>query len=211
MYKKKLSDREAKDILREWPARATVLWSTPRGKGRWIRAQPKDAGSSVTAPRIGYPGAKLFHTQPDGMWVYLADAEFADVVCVESCCNSTNLNDKRSRYGARVGSMVLHVPRPWLRQKMRVQRGAMMPRWEAAESISTEPKRQGVLVLPVRFCQVLFALPNDEYAKWTANNVPAGHEYFCRHSSLNSWKSQKMQDFLNRMSFASHFYTEPGR
>ncbi len=97
MAKQKLTDREAKAILRKWPVRTTAQWSTPHGKGYWIRAQPPDEGSSVAAPRIGYPGAKLFHTQPDGMWVYLNESDFADVVCIESCCDTQNLNDKRPR------------------------------------------------------------------------------------------------------------------
>ena len=209
MAKKKLSDAEAKAVLRKWPQRTKVVWSTPGRKGYWLRAQPKNLGSDrVTAPRIALPGATGSRTQPDGMWVYLRGETFADVVCIESCSDAQNLNDKRSRYSPRVGSIILHCPLPGLLEEISLNKSSKAPRWIACRSIDSKPKAD--VVLPIRFAQVLFALPNHEYPKWAASNVPDGHEYFCRHSSLDSWESQQMQNFLRQMSFASHFYTQVG-
>jgi len=207
MAKAKLTDSEAKKILLRWPGRTKTLWSTPAGSGFWLRAQPNTGSAVKTSPRIRVPGSKLFATQPDAMWVFLHGSDFADVVCVEVCGTASNLNDKRSRYSAAVRSLVLQCPLKWLLAHTTIQKGRTSARWEAARSISKKPA--GDLTLPIRFPRVLYALPKDLYPKWCENNVPGGHEYFCRHSSLDSYNSQKMQLFLRQLSFASHFHTKP--
>jgi hypothetical protein len=207
MAKAKLKDSEAKKILLQWPGRTRTLWSTPAGSGFWLRAQPNTRGTVKTSPRIRVPGSKLFATQPDAMWVFLHESDFADVVCVEVCGTASNLNDKRSRYSAAVRSLVLQCPLKWLLADTTIQKGRKSPRWEAARSISKKPI--GDLTLPLRFARVLYALPKDLYPKWSKNNVPGGHEYFCLHSSLDSYNSQKMQLFLRQLSFAAHFHTKP--
>jgi hypothetical protein len=115
----KLSDAQAKVLLRGWPShRGDVVrsdaWPTPHGKGAWLRAQPPETASKP-GPRPRSPGAKLFSTQPDGLWVWFGpEAQFADVLVIEVCGTAQNLNDKRSRYGPTTMSLLLITPRRWL-------------------------------------------------------------------------------------------------
>lgn len=206
MAKAKLSDREAKEILRDWPRRSKKLWAVPGGRGFWLRAQPIDKASKVKSPRISIPGSKLFATQPDGMYVFLRNPEFADIVAIEVCGTPQNLNDKRSRYAATVRSLVLSCPLAWLEAEIPIQKGRNTSRWEASRLFGAR-KPTTDLSLPIRYLRVLYALPNDMYADWVNNNVPGGHEYLCPHSSLSSHNSQNMRMFLRQLSFAGHFYT----
>ena len=167
MANSKLKDSDAKTILLKWPTRTNNLWDTPTGSGYWIQAQPKPLGSTITTPTLHTPGASLFKTQPDGMWAYLKDDTFADVICVEVCGTQQNLNDKRSRYSADVRSLVLNCGLKWLLQDVNVQNSGAMPRWKATETIHQQPS--AALVLPVRYLRVLFAIPNTLYKTWTAN------------------------------------------
>lgn len=208
MAKDTLSDAEAKAILRGWPNRTKKLWSTPKNRGYWLRAQPKAQGSTISTPTIRLPGANLFRTQPDGMWVYLSDDDFADVICIEVCRTNQNLNDKRSRYMAEVRSLTLHCPVAWLCETIPLQRGSPTVRWQACRTFAAKP--QGDHQVPIRYLRVLYALKKDLYKAWSAQNVPGGQEYYCRHSSLDSYNSPEMQEFLRRISFASHFYTTIG-
>ena len=134
-----LGDREGKDILLGWPTRTKKLWAVPGGRGFWLQAQPKPQGDRARTPTISVPGAKLFKTQPDGMWAYLKHPEFADVVVVEISGSVQNLNDKRSRYAANVRSMILECPLSWLQETVALQRGGLAPRWEACRTISQAP------------------------------------------------------------------------
>jgi hypothetical protein len=204
MAKSKLSDAEAKDILRKWPGRSKRLWAVWGRHGFWLRAQPIDKASTIKSPRIEVPGSELFATQPDGMYVFLEQPKFADVVAIEVCGNISNFNDKRSRYSASVRSLVLSCPLPWLEAEISIQKGRRAPRWKASRLFTAGPTEN--LSLPVRYLRVLYALPKDLYANWLKNNVPGGHEYVCPHSSLDSYNSQKMQTFLRQLSFAAHFY-----
>lgn len=206
---KKLTDGQAKDILRRWPRRGDKLWASPTGSGFWMRAQPRDLGEAGPTPTIRLPGATLFKTQPDGMWVFVDSAHFADVVCIEVCGTNQNLNDKRSRYSAAVRSLVLHLPLKWLLAEVAIQGRGTKTRWEAMRTLPHKPVADAVV--PIRYARVLYALPNSLYLDWSREGVAGGHEYFCRHSSLDSYSSQKMQEFLRRLSTASHFLTTPGR
>lgn len=205
----KLSDAEAKKILRRWPTRADSLWDSPTGTGHWIQAQPKPDGSKITTPTIQTPGSKLFKTQPDGMYAFLNETTFADLICIEVCGTQQNLNDKRSRYMADVRSVVLHCPLNWLLENVTVQNGGQLPRWQATGTFQNAPTAE--MHLPVRFLRVLFAIPNTLYKTWSAENVPDGHEYYCRHSSLGTYNSPAMQEFLRQLSMRRHFRTVPGR
>lgn len=201
-----LSDSEAKVILRRWPERTKRLW-VPDGAGWWLRAQP--SSQTARTPRFQSPGAELFHTQPDGLWLYLSPKRgFADAVAVEVCGTSQNLNDKRSRYMPATHSLMVECPLPWLKEVITVQHGASRRRWRAAGSITKRPL--GDMILPVRFLRVLYALPNVIYERWVPGHVPSGYEYFCRHSSLDSYHAPRMQEFLRRMTRRSHYYTFPG-
>ena len=200
----RLSDSQAKDVLRKWPRRTRGMWLPSKEAGWWIRAQPKDLVENTATPTIRIPGASLFSTQPDGMWIYVG-LGYADAVVVEACCTGQNLNDKRSRYANTVRSLVVCMPLAWLNAEIAVQRGGRQPRWRAFHTLGTQPV--GDLTLPVRWLRVLYTLEDDLYKGFLQANVPGGHEYFCAHSSLDSYTAQKMQLFLRQMSFASHFYT----
>lgn len=206
MAKSRLSDSEAKAILKRWPQRPNVLWDAPAAEGSWIRAQPK--GGKETAPTLQVPGAQLYATQPDGLWIYLCrTGKYADVVAIEVCGNVQNLNDKRSRYSPTLHATMLDVGRAWLNEDIRVAGGKMSPRWKVAE-VFKRPARAD-LRRPVRFLRVLYALKNSDYNSWVPGHVPSGYEFFCRHSSLSSYKSQKFQEFLRRMARTAHFYPTP--
>ena len=203
----KLTDADAKEVLRTWPGRTRELWRAPEQRGFWIRGQPKELAASAKTPTIDIPGATLFKTQPDGMWVYLDQRKFADIVCIEICGSSQNFNDKRSRYANTVRSLVLNCSVDWLKEKVSVQGGGTKTRWRAFSTLKKRPKYD--IRWPVRWMRVLYALPEKLYGDFVRNNVPGGHEYFCRHSSLKSYTAPQMQQFLGQMSFASHFYGRP--
>lgn len=200
MNKEKLSDAEAKAVLLKWPTR-TKLWPPPGGRGFWIRGQPKDG--NCVGPRISSPGAKLFGTQPDGLWVHFTGETSCDVVAVEVCGTIQNLNDKRSRYIPASHSLVLKCAAAWLKEEVAIQRGGRRPRWEAAASLDAEPSND--LAVPVRHLRVLYGVPNSLYHKWCREHTPTGYEYFSPHSSLATYNSPPMQRFLRQMSSASQF------
>lgn len=196
-----LSDTEAKARLLGWPGR-TRVWPPPEGVGFWLRAQPTGGGSK--GPRISSPGARLFHTQPDGLWVYFSSRESCDLVAIEVCGSVQNLNDKRSRYIPASHSLVLNCGREWLLAEVAVQRGGQRPRWRATGSLDG-PEPSTDLVVPVRFLRVMYALPNVIYHKWCRDHTPTGYEFFSPHSSLATYNSQPMQRFLKQMSSAAQF------
>jgi hypothetical protein len=212
---KKLSDSEAKKLLLSWPSHSgdvvrSDVWPTPHGAGAWLRAQPRDA-TSKAGPRLRSPGATLFSTQPDGLWVWFGSgALFVDVLAIEVCGTVQNLNDKRSRYGPTTTSLLLGTPKQWLEREVATRgRGARRSRLALAglEEVNLTEE----LLVPVRWVQVLYALPDDIFKTWTAEQIPGPHEYFCRHGSMGSYSSQTMQRLLARMTLRSHFLTEPGR
>lgn len=204
MAARKLSDRQAKALLLKWPGRTKSVWPAPTGIGFWVRAQPVPTG--VAGPKISSPGAKLFRTQPDGLWAHFADNDYCDVVVIEVCGSVQNLNDKRSRYIPSSHSLVLSCPLRWLEEDVVVQRGGKSPRWRATASITTTPVSD--ISVPIRHLRVLYALPDAVYSSWGSNHTPTGYEFFARHSSLASYHSPKMQKFLGQMSIGSQFYTK---
>src|SRR5262249_17594834 len=134
--------------------------------------------------------------------------ESCDVVAVEVCGSIQNLNDKRSRFIPASHSLILSTTKAWLSEDITIQRGGKMARWKAAASLSKKvPKSDKQF--PVRHLRVLYALPNDRYHSWCSNHVPTGYEFFCPHSSLDSYNSPKMQTFLRQMSISSQFYVRP--
>ena len=205
MPAQQLTDAEAKKILLKWPTRTKSVWPAPGGKGFWMRGQPRTG--SAAGPKLASPGADLFTTQPDGLWVHFADTGSADIVAVEVCGTVQNLNDKRSRYIPASHSLVIHCSKAWFAELITVQRGGKKERWRATASITQKPASD--LKIPVRHLRVLYALPNKRYEAWTPHHTPTGYEFFCPHSSLNSYTSAKMQKFLRQMSRASHFYVKP--
>lgn len=206
MANPRLTDSQAKDILRHWPRRTKRLWPTKDGTGYWLRALPTE--HSAPCSTIRSPGVEQYTTQPDGLYLYLYKNEYADAVAIESCGTIQNLNDKRSRYMPATHSIVVVCPLAWLNGQISVQRGGMSSRWKASNSILVQP--QADLTFPVRHLRVLYALPNARFEEWTPHHVPTGYEYFCKHSSLDTYNSAAMQQFLKQMSLYSHF-TGTGR
>lgn len=204
MAKQKLTDREAKDILLRWPQVTAAIWEAPQSQGAWLRAHPKNG--KHRGPYIVSPGADLFKTQPDGLYVYFNGVDSADVVIIESCGSVQNLNDKRSRYIPTSHSTLLSCSNNWFDETINTPGGGKKPRWEACGSLSECPTHD--IKVPIRHLRVLFALPNDIYKEWCPNHIPAGYEFFCPHSSLDSYTAPKMQRFLSRMSIASQFYLQ---
>lgn len=198
----KLKDSEAKAILLNWPTRTNAVWKPPGGKGFWIQSQPKTG--TVSGPKLSSPGATLFKTQPDGMWLYFEDTAACDVVIIEVCGTIQNLNDKRSRYFPSSHSIVVNCSKGWFVENIPTKNKGTAPRWKASGRILQQPKSD--LAIPVRYLRVLYALPNEIYKTWCCDHVPTGYEYFCPHSSLDSYKAPKMQAFLKQMSIASQFY-----
>ena len=199
----KLTDKEAKDILRAWPARTQSLWQPPIAGAFWLRAQPVDGGAD--GPRLSAVGTETFRTQPDGLWVVFAPADgYADVVAIEVCGSQQNFNDKRSRYMPSTTARVVRCSLAWMLEEMSTRGGGRAARWSAAGSFASVPT--AVVELPVRFMRVAYFLPDDVFTSWRAGHVPHGHEYVSRHGSLGTYKSQQMQAFLRRMTLRSHFY-----
>ena len=201
MAQHRLKDAAAKVILRGWPQRTKRLWPTSQFGGYWLRALPK--GGKTACPHLHSPGAELFKTQPDGLYLFVSENEFADAVSIEVCGTIQNLNDKRSRYMPSSHSIVVSFAHNWLREEITVQKGRRAERWKACNSISKAPQRN--LTLPIRYLRVLYAIPNAKFDEWCHNHTPTGHEFFCKHSSLDSFNSQAMRVFLRQMSVHSHF------
>ncbi len=197
-----MTDAQAKAILRVWPNRTKKVWAPPAGQGYWLRGRP--SAGAVSAPKLHAPGAQLFHTQPDGLYLYLHE-HYADAICIEVCNTIQNLNDKRSRYIPASHSLLVTAPLRWLLEAIGTQHGGQAPRWNAARTFPRRPRQD--VTLPVRHLRVLYALPPHHYSAWKANNIPAGYEYFCRQSSLKTYNSQVMQKFLRQMSVTAQFLT----
>lgn len=203
----KLSDSEAKDILRKWPKRTKSLWPVPDASVYWLQVRPKSG--RTMCPDLRVPGSVAFHTQPDGLWALFGpDGSYVDIISVEVCGKIQNLNDKRSRYFPSLHSILLNTSRKWLLEEVSVQHGSKKPRWIAAGSFQTIPSTKS-LAIPVRVIRVLYVIADEDYDSWCRNHCPTGYEFFCGHSSLRSYTSKKMQQFLKQLGHLSHFYTAP--
>ena len=186
------------------------MWSARGGKGYWLRAQPADG--KAPGPTMASPGAKLFKTQPDGLWVHfggIEHIEYCDVAVIEVCGTVQNLNEKRSRYSPASHSLVLRCSVKWFAEEIAVQRGGRRQRWAAAGSIPRKPAGDDAISIPIRHLRVLYALCNSLYDIWVPSHTPTGYEYFCTHASLDGYSAPKMQTFLRQMSVDSQFYTRP--
>lgn len=207
------SDDQAKDILRDsqyWRTR-TQKWGVAKPVEYWIRCRPSDAKTDKRPlPTLCLPGANLFQTQPDGMWIYFRGTSCVDVLAIEVCGTMQNLSDKRSRFLSTGTGLMLAVPATWLHRPIALKKGAKASQTRAQASGCLQgavlPKK-GKMHIPVRFLRVLFVIPDTKYKSWMANHVPAGHEFFIKHNSLKSMNSKPGQKFLGAMTFQAHFCT----
>lgn len=206
MSRESLRDREAKDILRSWGTRPTKLFRSSKTVGYWLRAQPPDG--NVTGPVLTAPGAELFTTQPDGLWLWFGGGmRFVDVIAVEVCQKNQNLNDKRSRYMPTNHALLVQCSKQWLTATVRLQNGGRTARWKACGTL--KERECSDCYLPVRHIRVLYALPDNLYDKWLSNITPAAYEFFCQHTSLRSYTAKGYREFLTRMIPGAQFYTRP--
>jgi len=202
-----MSDAEAKDRLRQWP-NTTQIWSPEAGPW-WLRAQPgPGVRSSPPGPRLVIPGAQLFKTQPDGLWITTGIlrsdnatvARFADCIAIEVCNAIPNLNDKRSRYAARTTSLMIELGRRWLDDAVSVQRGARRRRREVLRG--NLPDDVETVELPVRHLRVLYIVRDDDFDNARDQIIFEAHEFLLPQRILrrqNSWNQEDLQCFLKRM------------
>lgn len=160
-------------------------------------------------PYFRTPGAKLFKTQPDGLWLYFSGEGWVDAISIEHCSSVQNLNDKRSRYMPTLNSVLVHVKRTWLQGLIGVQHGGQAERWAATRTMPKPDFTNKEFEFPVRHVRVLYALRSDHYSRWIPNHVATGYEFFCTHESLRTWTSQTTQVFLSRMSSVANYLTRP--
>jgi hypothetical protein len=180
-------DAEAKDWLRDWPTQ-TKIWSATRRRLYWLRAQPPIRHENCRAPRLVPAGAKVLTTQPDGLWVTLgiergdtAKAEFVDCLVIEASTGEQNLSDKRARYAARTGSLVVDFDKRWLDGLVRGP-GKGGPLRARRELLGGELPDEDPVRLPVRYVRVLYALPDqadgsDLYEKAEGHIPLEAHEF----------------------------------
>jgi hypothetical protein len=197
-----LSVQEANQLFDTWPGR-TKVWYPARGHGYWLRARPKL--DVAPCPLLKYPGTEDFTTEPDGLYVYLAQESFADVMCIEVCNNLQNLSDKRARFMPSTQSLLLRCRRPWLLESISVQHGGEHPRWEACGTFDSAPTSD--ITLPVRHLRILYALPAERYQECLEAEIAAPYEFYCRQDSLPTYNSPAFQEFLKRMSVRNQYRT----
>jgi hypothetical protein len=162
-------------------------------------------------PYLKTPGAKLFKTQPDGLWLYLSGEEWADAICIEHCSSVQNLNDKRSRYMPCLNSILIRITRTWINGEIGTQNNGRAPRWEASGTMTQPDQKKVEFEIPVRHLRALYALRPQDYSRWIPNHIPTGYEFFCTHPSLNTYNSPPTRRFLERMSSVANRLTLPQR
>lgn len=202
-----MTDQQAKRILQRGWCERTHLWDRPDSVGWWLRARP--GPSAPTKPYLMTPGAKLFKTQPDGLWLYFSHTEWVDAICIEHCSSIQNLNDKRSRYMPTLNSVLVRIARTWLNGDVTLQRGGLAPRWRASGTMNEPSKSVPKYEIPIRLIRVLYALRKQDYSRWVPNHIPTGYEFFCTHDSLKTYTAPTTQEFLKRMSSVAHRLTRP--
>lgn len=170
-----MKDSVAKKILlKHWPDYGGAVWPVPGRNGSWARARPAPHGSASV--QLKSPGAQLFKTQPDGLWLFVCSPDFVDAIAIEVCNSAQNLADKRSRYMPTSHSMVAHMPEAWFGAVIQ-RKKEKIPLWRLCAGLSAQPTTD--LTLPVRFLRALYVLPLALYDDWVPNHTPTGYEYFC--------------------------------
>lgn len=95
----------------------------------------------------------------------------------------------------------------WLDSHITVQRGHRKKIWEASGWFSKKP--QDDVQLTIRHLRALFALTDNDYQTFAENNLPAAHEFFCKHKHLQQINHQDMQNFIKGMALMKHFSVRP--
>lgn len=194
----KLTDKEAKQVfIDRWPRAPEILFGPADLDSPWLRCQPR-MHRNVTHPRLVRVGSRRFKTQPDAMYTTVSlSSGYVDVVAVEVCGDNQNLNDKRSRYTASTGSLVVSFSKEWWQSKCYARKSW----WEKA-GLDGEPC---TFELPVRLLRVLYFLENVHYGQVIRGTVPEAHEFFAPHSSIKSITGRDFRVFMARLGRQSHF------
>ncbi len=192
MAKTKLTDPEAKAILRKWPTRTNAVWKPLE---EW-------ASGFKGNQRQGKEAAPSFHHQaqnysrPSPMECGYFSTKHSHVILLQlslaAPCRISTIRDPDTSHPSH--SLVVNCGLKWLLEHIPTKNNGTAPRWSASKCIPTPPTTD--LSIPVRYLRVLYALPNQIYHEWCSGHTPTGYEYFCPHSSLDSYKSVKMQEFL---------------
>lgn len=188
----------------------TRLWGEPESGGYWLRAQPV---TKSKGPRLSAPGARIFTTQPDGMWISIEHSNgkgvCCDVLAIEACGSIQNLNDKRSRYFPSSHSIVVTIEKKWLLEEISLPGGGKRERWKAFNSGYGLPVDFPV-VLPVRYLRVIYLLKDEHFRKWRINHTPTGHEFFGKLATFeNNWRTNTtLKSRLKGISATAHFLTK---
>jgi hypothetical protein len=142
------------------------------------------------------------------MYLYAHESSaFADVIVIEVCGTNQNFNDKRARYTPTLGNTQVTLPVDWLDSTISVQSGKQEKIWDASGWFGQKPT--GDVVLTLRHIRALFVLTDTAYKDFGLNNLPAGHEYLCRHRDLGQINHPRMQKFIKGLALMNHFYTRP--
>lgn len=200
----RLSVAQTNQALLAWPLR-TRRWPIPGYKGFWIRARP--IGNGAVQPYLHPPGAQANATEPDGLYLFLHEGFFVDVLAIEVCGTQQNFFDKRARYQPGAGNTVCLIPQAWLHSNVTIQHGTLTKVWDATRWFSHAPNES--LSMAIRHLRVLFALTSGTYNSWGINNGPAGHEYFCMHEHLRLTQNGNVREFLKGMALMKHFLRRP--
>jgi hypothetical protein len=147
--------------------------------------------------RSAQPGSLKALTAPDAMYVQLAvEAITADVLALETCGSLQNLHDKRSRFLASTGSLLLKVPAAWLREPQQVQHGAVHERWRTfGDAFGVAPERD--VRVPVARLRVFLLVPDDDLPTIAEKVALEPHEYLLPHSAFDDQYHVKLKAILS--------------
>jgi hypothetical protein len=181
----------------------------------WLKAQPPTTGEKCASPSLIPVGANAFTTRPDGAWITLGiergDAtkpEFVDCIVFEISLTQQNLSDKRSRYAARTGALMLDLDKRWL-DGLVTGPGRGGPLRARRELLGGVLPNEEVLRLPVRYLRVLYALP-DRHDRRTLyeqakRHIPLeAHEFVIARRQLRN-PTRAVRRALARMSPYAHY------
>jgi hypothetical protein len=202
MPRSHLDDASAKEIFRSRWRLVTKVFCPLKKADAWVRVQPVMDGSPP-CPKLSSAGQRLWRTQPDALYVRLGKGKlgyFVDCVAIEVCTSSINFFNKRSRYQPSLTATVLELGERWLRHiRSKIRRAG--DHWQEYE-ISPG----GHDGLPVRYMTVIYALDDDTFHAMRGDIIPRAHEFFMKHSSLETWTGPNIRRMFSWMAPEAHFY-----
>lgn len=130
------------------------------------------------------------------MYVQLAtDAVTADILAIETCGSLQNVHDKRSRFLASTGSLLLLIPARWLGGLQQVQHGAIHERWRTfGDAVTAKPADD--MRVPVARLRIFLFVPDDHLESIAEKIALEPHEYLLPHSAFRNQYHPKMKAML---------------